>query len=180
MKVVIIRHGKVNMQWRKWYTSKQYDRDCANYDFADIVSIGGLPKNVAADIYISTLKRSRQTAEQLFGEGSFLETDLLNEVPLNSFCDCNVLLPLWIWNVMGRLQWLWQSSRQQEGRVATGKRAAQLIAGLIKKDKDCILVSHGFYMRTLVKELRRQGFTIEKRGMGIANLAQIIATKNRG
>ena len=178
MKVVIIRHGKVNMRWRKWYTSKQYDRDCANYDFADIVSIGGSPKNVAsADIYISTLKRSRQTAEQLFGEGSFLETDLLNEVPLNSFCDCSVLLPLWIWNVMGRLQWLWQSKRQKEKRTDTQKRADQLIRKLLEKGRDCILVSHGFFMRTLVRELKKQGFVIEKSGVGIANLAQIIAVK---
>ena len=178
MKVVIIRHGKVNMQWRKWYTSKQYDRDCANYDFADIVSIGSSPKNVAsADIYISTLKRSRQTAEQLFGEGSFLETDLLNEVLLNSFCDCNVLLPLWIWNVMGRLQWLWQSRRQKEKRVDTQKRARQLIRKFLEKERDCILVSHGFFMRTLVRELKKQGFVIEKSGVGIANLAQIIAVK---
>lgn len=178
MKVVIIRHGKVNMQWRKWYTSKQYDRDCANYDSVDIVSIGGSPKNVAsADIYISMLKRSRQTAEQLFGEGSFLETDLLNEVPLNSFCDCSVLLPLWIWNVMGRLQWLWQSKRQKEKRTDTQKRANQLIRKLLEKDRDCILVSHGFFMRTLVRELKKQGFVIEKSGVGIANLAQIIAVK---
>ncbi len=178
MKVVIIRHGKVNMRWKNWYTSKQYDRACANYNLAEIVSIGGLPKCVAsADIYISTLKRSRQTAEQLFGDGGFMETDLLNEVPLSSFCNCNIPLPLWIWNVMGRLQWLWQSRRQKEKRTDTQKRARQLISELLEKERDCVLVSHGFFMRTLVRELKKQGFVIEKRGVGIANLAQIVAVK---
>lgn len=181
MKVVIIRHGKVNMRWKKWYTSKQYDIDCANYDLAEIVSIGDLQKSVSsADIYISTLKRSHQTAEQLFGERGFIETDLLNEVPLSSFCDCNIPLPIWLWNVLGRLQWLWQSRRQKEKRTDTQKRAKQLMEELLEKDRDCILVSHGFFMRILVKEFKKQGFVIEKSGVGIANLVEIkkIVPKN--
>ena len=178
MKITLIRHGKVDMQWQKAYTSRAYDRACSAYDLAPIVPIDNLQIQRDAEvIYVSSLSRSRRTAEQLFGMQDFIETKLLDEVPLRSFCDCRISLPLWLWNVGGRLQWLWQSRRQREGRIATGKRAARLISGLLKKDQDCILVSHGFYMRTLVKELKRQGFAINKSGMGIANLAQIIATK---
>ena len=27
---VIIRHGKVDFQWRKWSTSEQFNEDCKN------------------------------------------------------------------------------------------------------------------------------------------------------
>lgn len=178
MRITIIRHGKVDMYWQKRYTSKEYDEACQAYDLAPIEPIcRQQTKGRAEVIYVSTLSRSRQTAELLFGEQAFVETKLLNEVPLRSFGDCRSSLPLWIWNVGGRLQWLWQSKRQQEGRVATRKRARRLVHGLLKKNKDCILVTHGFYMRVLIKELTRQGFTVAKNEKGYANLAQIVATK---
>lgn len=177
MRITIIRHGKVNMEWKKWYTSEQFDEDCARYDRCPICPVDNKEEITAADVYISTLKRSRQTAEQLFGDKTFLETELLNEVPLKSFCDCKVPLPLWMWNVGGRLQWMMQSKRQTERKTDTQKRAKRLVENLIEHDRDCILVSHGFFMRTLIAELKRQGFCISKSGVGIANLAQITAIK---
>ena len=32
MKVVLIRHGKVNFRWKSWYTSDQFDEACVLYD----------------------------------------------------------------------------------------------------------------------------------------------------
>lgn len=104
MKITLIRHGKVNMKWKKWYTSEQFDRDCAKYDISPICSIDDKPEGLRGEIYISTLQRSFQT--------------------------------------------------------------------------DCILISHGFFMRTLIAELRRQGFCIGKNGLSIANLVQITAEKS--
>lgn len=178
MKITIIRHGKVDMEWKKWYTSEQFDEDCTKYDISPIAPVDDKEEMTIVSIYISTLKRSRQTAEQLFGDKTFLETELLDEVPLKSFCDCKVLLPLWMWNVGGRLQWMMQSRRQPERKADTQKRAKRLIENLIEQNRDCILVSHGFFMRTLIAELKRQGFCISKSGVGIANLAQITAIKS--
>jgi len=178
MKITLIRHGKVNMKWKKWYTSEQFDRDCAKYDSSPICPIDDKQEGLWGEIYISTLQRSFHTAERLFGECEFTETELLNEVPLRSFCDSKISLPLWMWNVGGRLQWMMQSRRQPERKADTQKRAGQLVEKLIEQNKDCILVSHGFFMRTLLAELKRQGFCISKSGVGIANLAQITAVKS--
>lgn len=178
MKITIIRHGKVNMKWKKWYTSEQFDRDCAKYDISPICPIDDTPEELRGEIYISTLQRSFQTAERLFGKRTFVETELLNEVPLRSFCDSKISLPLWMWNVGGRLQWMMQSRRQPERKADTQKRARRLVENLIEQNRDCILVSHGFFMRTLITELKRQGFCISKNGVGIANLAQITAKKS--
>lgn len=178
MKITIIRHGKVNMQWKKWYTSQQFDMDCENYDVSSIHPIEEkIERDVPVDIYISTLKRSRETAIQLFGEKEFTETELLNEVPLKSCFDCKIRLPLWIWNVGGRMQWLFQKKRQLEKRGETEQRADALIEKLLEKDRDCILISHGFFMRTLQKELNKYGFQIAKKKFGFANLERVTAEK---
>ncbi len=178
MKITIIRHGKVNMQWKKWCTSKQFDIECENYDSASIYPVSeDMAGNVSEDIYISTLKRSRETATQLFGEKEFLETGLLNEVPLKSCFHCKVKLPLWVWNVGGRMQWLFQRKRQVEKREETQKRADALIEKLVQRNRDCILVSHGFFMRTLLKELKKYGFAVDKEKLGFANLERVVAEK---
>lgn len=178
MAITIIRHGKVDMQWRQWCTSEQFDKDCSNYDSSPICLIDEkIEKNIEDDIYISTLKRSRETAEQLFGEKEFIESDLLNEVPLRSCMDCKISLPLWFWNILGRLQWMLGSNRQLEGKKETRKRAKQLIERLLLEDKNCILISHGFFMGTLVNELKQYGFTIGKRKQRFSNLERIIAEK---
>jgi len=179
MKIIIIRHGKVDMQWRKWSTSKQFDTDCIQYDNAPLYPISERMDQEGkwGDIYISTLKRSRETAEALFGRNIWIETELLNEVPLTSFCDSKVSLPLWVWNIVGRLQWFLQSKRQIELKRDTQKRADKLIETILQKNRDCVLVSHGFFMKTLIQELKRYGFVINRKKPGFANLEKVIAVK---
>lgn len=177
MKITIIRHGKVNMQWKKWYTSKQFDLACANYDISPLYPMHETENAVSCDIYISTLKRSKETAEHLFGKKEFIETKLLNEVPLKSFCDCNIPLPLCFFNIIGRAQWFFQSRRQPERRQDTKKRADELIALLLQKNRDCVLISHGFFMQTFIKELKQSEFRIDKKSLAFANLEKITAIK---
>ena len=178
MKITIIRHGKVNMKWKSWYTSEQFDKDCSNYDISPICLIDEeIENDIQDEIYISTLKRSQETAERLFGKKEFIKTELLNEVPLKSGFDCNKSLPLWFWNIVGRVQWLLGNNRQLEGKRVTKKRADQLVEKLLQQNKDCILISHGFYMGTLVKEFKQYGFKIDKNKLGFSNLERIIAEK---
>lgn len=178
MKITVIRHGKVDMKWKKWYTAEQFNMDCSNYDLAPLCPFDNETKdNTQDDIYVSTLKRSRETAEKLFERKDFIENKLLNEVPLKSFCDCKFCLPLWIWNIVGRLQWLLNSKRQIEGKNETENRADTLIEELMQRNKDGVLITHGFFMRTMMKELKRYGFAIDKNTMTFANLERVIATK---
>lgn len=176
MKITIIRHGKVDMQWKKWYTSRQFDMACTDYDTFPLYPMDiNIENDISDDIYVSTLRRSKETAEKLFGRKEFIETELLNEVPLKSFCDCKILLPLCIWNIIGRVQWLLQNNRQIERKQDTEKRANELIEMLQQKNRDCVLVSHGFFMRTLIKELKEHDFVIDKEKLSFSNLEKIIA-----
>lgn len=178
MKITLIRHGKVNMRWKKWCTSRQFDLDCSNYDIAPLCPIDEKIENdIPDDIYVSSLKRSWETAEKLFGSKEFVETELLNEVPLKSFCDCKVPLPLALWNIVGRVQWFLQNKRQSEIKKDTIKRADALIEKLLQKNRDCVLVSHGFFMQTLIKELKRYGLAVDRDKLGFSNLERVIAVR---
>lgn len=174
MKVTIIRHGKVNMQWQKSYNSEGFDSDCKKYDESHIFPIERCTDDFQV-IYISELMRTYETAKYLFGEKEFFKTNLLNEVPLKSFIDSRVKLPTWLWNLAGRLQWLFNSSRQLEIKKETIKRADSLILFLEERQDDCVLVTHGFFMRSLVGTFKKKGYkVIKKKGFGISNLDRIV------
>ncbi|WP_442861686.1 histidine phosphatase family protein [Butyrivibrio sp.] len=120
-------------------------------------------------VYISTLDRSYQTARQLFGEREFAKTDLINEVPLRSAFDTKKKLPLWFWNVTGRLQWLCNSNRQPETKRQTNERAKRFVQELINNAEDCTIVTHGFFMHTLISEMKRSGFRPDKTSLSYQN-----------
>lgn len=179
MKIVILRHGKVDMQWPRLCDSKGFDKACTDYDSADIVHskadncMGNIEK-----VYISNQDRSMKTAEMIFGKKKFIQMDNICEVPLRSFADLNLRLPLWIWNVIGRLQWYSESGRQPEGRKRTIERAEQVICELENGREDCVLVTHGFFMKSLVKQLKKQGYHVQGNKMlGFENLQIIVAEK---
>ncbi len=179
MKVTIIRHGKVNMQWQKTYNAEKFDIACARYDASHIVPIiEKKDEKIDCPIYISQLMRTYETAEQLFGQRDFTITELLNEVPLRSFRHTIFNYPIWIWNVLGRMQWLFHNKHQLEIRKDTIKRAASMVSIVEEKNVDCILVTHGFFMRTLIKEFKRRGYCIARTGrFGISNLESIVVIR---
>ena len=182
MKIIMIRHEQVNMSWRKKYNSITFDQACAQYDKAPIVSSHeGCPTEKSGEeVYISELSRTYETANLLFDRQDFYKTALLNEVPLRSFKDTDREYPLWLWFFMGRFQWFLQNKRQPECRKESGRRAEELIQLLEKRGADCCLVTHGFYLKTLIRELKKKGYRIRydnfrARMFGISNLERIVA-----
>ena len=163
-KVYIVRHGRVDFRWQAWCDSKGFDDDCLNYDISPLTDesydIPGLP---AGKIYISTFQRSRDTAEKLFDEPLCTLSDLIGEVPLRSAFDTKIKLPHGLWMVLGRLQWFLNSSRQAEPRKVTRERARRFAEILRREDNDCTVVTHGFFMHTLLTELKREGFKVSGR-----------------
>ena len=177
MTITIIRHGKVNHTWKKWCTSSEFDEECRLYDSAPIENMEDSGDIKASKVYISTLDRSLQTAIRMFGDMSFCKTDQINEVPLKSAFNTALKLPLWFWNVAGRLQWLCNSDRQPETKRQTKDRAEQFVKELINNGEDCILVTHGFFMHTLVAAMKKHGFRPDKTSLRYQNGEAIIMKK---
>lgn len=179
MKIMIIRHGKVDMKWPKKCSSRDFDKACAKYDRSDLERSNITPiEEQTAKIYVSILSRSVNTAKILFPNKEYYEMSEIGEVPLKSFMDTEKRLPLWIWNVLGRVQWYIGSARQLEVRKQTIQRAIKVIDLCEKEKKDCILVTHGFFMKTLLKFLKKRGYSLfGNRKLKIKNLQMIYAEK---
>ena len=92
---------------------------------------GGVENCLATEIYSLI-----QEGKQLY------ELPEIIEVPLKSFTDTNKVYPLWLWNGIGRIQWLLNSKRQTETRKETSDRADKVIDFLENKGEDCILITH--------------------------------------
>ena len=156
-----------------------------NYKESDYVKLGiedirtGLQINDDnVPIYVSDLKRSQETAVQLFGHVSLQEMMQLGEVPLRSAFDTTIKLPLWVWNVSGRVQWFLNRKRQVESRKETIKRADDVIRILERDGRDCILITHGFFMKTLIKRMKVHGYEIRgNQKLGFENLQTVTAYK---
>lgn len=181
MKIYIIRHGRVNMKWEKKYDSKDYDKACSIYDISPVQKIDEKINTLSEEkIYISELSRTFDTASQLFNrkESDYIKTGLLNEVPLRSFMDTKHEMPLLLWNIIGRLQWKFSNKRQMETINQTYNRADKAIEFLERENRDCYVVTHGFFMRVLIKQLKKKEYKITGPKMNIGNLDMIIACKS--
>lgn len=180
MKIIIIRHEKVDMVWPKRCDAALYDSATRDYDICPVIpdKREPVPAIGTAAVYISALPRTYETACKLFGERAFIKTPLLNEVPMRSFRDTKTVYPLWVWNMMGRIQWFLLKERQPETKADTVFRAREMVRLLEEKGEDCYIVSHGFFMRILLWELKKHGFQVKRpRRFAIGNLDQVIAVK---
>ncbi|MBR6879646.1 MAG: histidine phosphatase family protein [Clostridiales bacterium] len=161
MKIYIIRHGKVDLNWSSYSDSETFDRECLEYDHAPIVDIAyERPQTDCRNICVSSLSRTRDTAVRIFGEAEYDSTPLIDEVPLRSAFDTRIRMPRWFWEVSGRVQWFFNSKRQKETRKATKARADRFIDKVMDEGSDLILVTHEFYMHTLLKRFGKRGFRI--------------------
>ena len=68
-------------------------------------------------------------------------------IPKHRIMDTKKRLPLWIWNVLGRLQCYMGSARQLENRKDTIQRANKTIDLFESEKGDCVLVTHVFLWR---------------------------------
>ena len=178
MKIILIRHGKVTMEWKDRYTSSAFDAAVRRYDLSTIAPVRERIENRGYMVYASAMPRTGATAKALFGKKPDGVWKELNEVPICSFMDTKRRLPLKVWNVMGRLQWFFGSKRQKETRNETVARAARVLDALEREGGDCYVVTHGFFLRVLLKELKRRKYTVEKdKHIRINNLARLVAEK---
>ena len=106
-----------------------------------------------------------------------VESPLINEVPLKSSFDTKTNMPLWFWNLTGRLQWFVNSRRQDEGHGQTRERAKEFVGLIRNDDMDVAVVTHGFYMHTLLQEMKKQGFRMTGSSVKFKNGEYVIAEK---
>ena len=80
-------------------------------------------------------------------------------------------------NLTGRLQWFINGIRQVETRRQTRKRAKEFAELIRNDDVDIAVVTHGFYMHTLLQEMKKVGFKMTKSSVKFKNGEYVIAEK---
>ena len=77
------------------------------------------------------------------------------------------------------MQWLFNSKRQKESRKDTIIRAEKFVDGLILKGEDCAVVTHGFFMITLLNVMKNKGFAVAGKTSGFSNGEFVVASNNK-
>lgn len=158
MKITFIRHSKVLFSWKKLYNASSFELACQEYD-RSAVQTGEKMKIESQPIYVSKLIRTGATAKNLFHqEIELTKTDLLNEIPLKPFINTKLLIPTILWMAAGRLQWYFNNSRQPETRKESENRINKFLNHILAKEKDCVIIGHGFYFAQMVNQMKRRAF----------------------
>jgi broad specificity phosphatase PhoE len=157
MKITYIRHLEVDFKWSRMCSSEEFDAACQTYDTSKTMgSVRSEP--YSGTVYTSTLCRTEETAKALFGNDTgIIKTDLLNEVPLQSFMTTPARFPTWVWMIIGRAQWYINNTSQTETKRQSKQRIIAFLDLIQVENQDCVIVGHGFYFTEFVKELKTRG-----------------------
>ena len=161
MEVGLMRHYRVNHRFKRLSSAAGFDRDMEIYDRSGIILPGDKGPGKAWDrCYTSAMNRAVETGRHIFGSGIKI-SGLLNEVPMLAGFKTRMRVPLILWAIIARWQWLFESKRQAEGRRVTLSRAESFTSRLCeetREDARVLVVSHGFFLLILRRVLRRSGF----------------------
>lgn len=163
MKIYLMRHLKVDFEWKKKYNSAEFDFDWNAYDFKPIIKSDKKLDLKIDKVFISELSRTAETAKVFALTQNIEHTALLDEVPMKSFFDTSFRLPLNIWLVIGRLQWYFNSKRQPESKTQTMQRVSEFIDKIHSENKNCLVIGHGFHFHQLKKQLQAHNYKANKR-----------------
>ncbi len=160
MKIGLVRHFKViSPHGKKKLSSTEFNERMSGYD---IYPVKPNEVNINSDdwdvCYASTLSRAITTAQTVYA-GKIITTPLIIEVPLSAFIATNTKLHYMVWQIIGRIAWLFSFKSQIEVKPQTLARVRKFIEEIENSSyQNILVVSHGFFMKVLVGELKRRGF----------------------
>lgn len=158
MKVGLVRHFKVKHKFPKkvlltaaevvkWFE----DYEVAELEYKDV----DLCRVEWRSCFTSPLERAAKTASTLFN-GEIIKADELKELEALPLMNKTIRLPFLVWAIIIRIKFSTSNKITTEFKTKIIAFVDQLI---VKHDKDVLIVSHGFVMMTLQKELLKRGFS---------------------
>jgi len=160
MKIGLVRHFKVvRSNTLKKLNATKFNKQMNSYDNS---AVRANEVNICShdwDIcYASRLSRASETARTIY-KGEIISTDLIIEVPLSAFMKTNTSFPSMVWHIGGRIAWLFSSKSQEESISGTKQRINDFIKTIEESGhKNILVVSHGFFMKVFVRQLKKRGF----------------------
>lgn len=159
MKLGLIRHFKVITSQNTFLSSKEFAKTMSYYDVAPVRENDLKIITNEWDIcYCSNLPRSIKTAEAIYKK-EIIKTELLVEVPISAFVNTNFPFPNFLWHLGSRIAWYFNSKSQKEGYLGTNNRILEFLNVIENSNhKNILIITHGFFMRVFIKQLRNIGF----------------------
>jgi broad specificity phosphatase PhoE len=159
MKIGLLRHAKVIHKKSFFSNGKIFDESRIRYNISPVELIE--LKIKAQDFplcYVSSQYRAIETAKMVYN-GQFIITDELIEVPSAAVFFINVHLPSFLRNIIGRIAWFINFKKMPEIRKKSTERASRFVNFILQqKSQNILLITHGFFMHSLKKELKKNGF----------------------
>ena len=168
MEIVLLRHGKPNVELSGYLSTKELKQ--LVYDYAQS-SIQDLPdeklKSNFKDHFVvcSDLLRSLDSAKLLNLNNIHVSDALYRETDLPHFDKFNFKLPIIFWVVFLRVIWLFGFSKNGESYKQAKKRsrlAADELIKLARKNEKILVVGHGLINRLIGQELHRRKWKVAK------------------
>lgn len=163
MRIGLIRHFKVDYKKKFFMTSKEFKNWEEKYNNSDVIKKDIPMLGINWDrCYSSTLPRALITAKHVYKK-DIVKNDLIRETIIDPIFKTNLKLPYWFWAVSGRVAWLFNHKSQQENKTITKDKVKKFIDLLEKESRkegleNVLIVTHGFFMYSLQKELKKRGF----------------------
>ena len=160
MKIGIVRHFKVDYKAKRMMNSSDFEEYITNYDNSQVIENKiDLDCNIIWDkCYCSDLKRAIITAKSIYDKELEI-TDLLREVQMYPVKKSQLKIPSFLWSISSRIAWKLNHVSQLETETHTRKRAKEFLSNLdLNSDENILIVSHGFFLITLINELKSLGF----------------------
>lgn len=160
MRLGLVRHFQIPHNRFQLMNGSGFDRWADWYDTTDVSPRQVPAAGVDWDLCLcSDLPRAQFTAKTIF-TGPIHTTPLLREVPFTAFMPRALYLPLFVWQATSRVGWYLQHSAQSEKRSQTDSRIAEFLMQLKREhaDRNVLIVTHGFFMQFLQKQLLAAGF----------------------
>ncbi|HWR42076.1 histidine phosphatase family protein [Sporomusa sp.] len=159
MRIGLVRHFRVDCPHQYLMTDEEFREWIEAYD-CSVIRIADMTVDTSRweKCYCSDLPRAVATARHIYN-GSISQSVLLREVPISPVCTSRIKLPYVLWLVSGRLAWLFSHRSQPETIKQTKDRVKRFVADIKTKPETSVLVvTHGFLMLQIQKELKAQGF----------------------
>lgn len=167
MNIVLIRHGRPELENTKLIRVKDYSRWVDMYNQAGVCSTSTPPietQNAVRNgqaVYTSDLKRSIHSAT-ILGLGKLeASSSIFRECDIPKTESSTMIMPVSVLTVFYRLLWLLGSDKNCESKVDAIVRAKEATDILINSAKDrgtTVFVGHGFLNRYIAAHLLNAGW----------------------
>ncbi len=160
MQIGVARHDKIHYRKWRWISSTGYADFLRWYDGSEGCPPPGRPVAEGWQLcFSSDMLRAVETAGRL-ADVPITFMPMLREIPQAPLFDTRLKLPLIAWHVLSRIGWWFNHRSQPEGRHAAVRRAERIVDFLRRQpiDQKVLIVTHGFLMYVLRRELKRCGF----------------------